>query len=139
MSSRGSGARPAADGGGPAEPGPRRPPPGGRAPGAHRANKADGVPGFGRARGRPDHAAGPQAGARTPGLEVPFPADVPSPGEAGLAGDGYGLSAEGELSEVEFIRARLASIQAAAAATSRASSAASAPRAPGRTGEPAAN
>ena len=81
--------------------GQHRRPAGGRAPGAHRASKADGlIPGFGRPRNRPDRDARPE-----PGVEVPYPADVPSSGEAGLAGDG--MSTEGELTEAELIRARL--------------------------------
>src|SRR6266568_2369160 len=81
--------------------GQHRRPAGGRAPGAHRASKANGlIPGFGRPRNRPDRDARPE-----PGVEVPYPADVPSSGEAGLAGDG--MSTEGELTEAELIRARL--------------------------------
>ncbi len=71
---------------------------GGRTPGAHRASKADGlIPGFGRGRGKPDRGNRPEPG--------PYPADVPSSGEAGLTAGGYGLSAEGELTEAEFARA----------------------------------
>jgi putative peptidoglycan lipid II flippase len=69
---------------------------GGRTPGAHRASKADGlIPGFGRGRGKAD-----RGNRREPG---PYPADVPSSGEA--AAGGYGLSVEGELTEAEFARA----------------------------------
>src|SRR6266705_740297 len=121
MSSRGSEARPTAGSSGQGEglrsgsgqngagagggtgagAGQHRRPAGGRAPGAHRASKADGlIPGFGRPRNRPDRDARPE-----PGVEVPYPADVPSSGEAGLAGDG--MSTEGELTEAELIRARL--------------------------------
>ncbi len=96
---------------------------GGRAPGAHRATKADGlIPGFGRARAKPERGArggrgghprdggslpvgpgteGPEASGRPEG---PWPADVPSPGEAGLAAGGYGVSPEGDLTEAEFER-----------------------------------
>src|ERR1022692_2906978 len=71
---------------------------GGRTPGAHRASKADGlIPGFGRGRGRPDRGA-------SRGEPSPFPADVPSSGEAGLAAGNYGLSVEGELAEAELAR-----------------------------------
>src|ERR1022692_3286830 len=71
---------------------------GGRTPGAHRASKADGlIPGFGRGRGRPDRGA-------SRGEPSPFPADVPSSGEAGLASGNYGLSVEGELAEAELAR-----------------------------------
>ena len=34
----------------------------------------------------------------------PWPADLPSSGEAGLTAEGYGVSAEGELTEAEFAR-----------------------------------
>jgi len=71
--------------------------PGGRSPGAHRASKADSlIPGFGRGRGKPD-----RGDRRGPG---PYPADVPSSGDAGLATGNYGVSTEGELAEAEFAR-----------------------------------
>src|SRR5215467_5516305 len=153
MSSRGPEARPAGDGWGPEGPGQRRPAPGGRVPGAHRASRGDGQPGPGPVRDRrgregPEvRGVSPRPGTgwpsnrgrapRAPGVEGPVPGDVPSSGEAGLAGDGYGISAEGELSEVEFIRARLAAIKAAAAAS--AASTAASPSAARRTAEPSAN
>ncbi len=116
MSSRGSEARPTAggadegdglrSGSGQNGAGQHRRQPGGRAPGAHRASKADGlIPGFGRARGKQNRDAGPGTG--------PYPADVPSSGEAGPDG-GYGVSTEGELSVAELIRARLRAAQARA-------------------------
>lgn len=78
--------------------GQHRRPSGGRAPGAHRASKADGlIPGFGRLRGRSERQVRPRS--------APYPADIPSSGEAGLAADGYGLSTEGGLAEAEFARA----------------------------------
>ena len=153
MSSRGPEARPAADGWDPEGAGQRRPAPGGRIPGAHRASRGDRQPGPGPVRDRPDReergARGvsprPRAGwpsnqlraPRAHGVEVPFPGDVPSSGEAGLAGYGYGISAEGELSEVEFIKARLAAIKASAAASAGASAAS--PSATRRATEPEAN
>jgi putative peptidoglycan lipid II flippase len=153
MSSRGPEARPAADGWDPAGRGQRRDEPSERARGAHRANRGDGQPGAGRVRDRPSRdergARGVSPRTRTgrpsnqgraprgPGVEAPFPGDVPSSGQAGLAGDGYGLSAEGELSEVEFIRARLTAIKAAAAAA--AASTAASPSATRHAAEPAAN
>src|SRR6266699_753881 len=71
--------------------------PGGRSHGAHRASKADSlIPGFGRGRGKPD-----RGDRRGPG---PYPADVPSSGDAGLATGNYGVSTEGELAEAEFAR-----------------------------------
>ena len=149
MSSRGPEARPAGDGWGPEGPGQRRPAPGGRVPGAHRASRGDGQPGPGPVRDRrgregPEvRGVSPRPGTgwpsnrgrapRAPGVEGPVPGDVPSSGEAGLAGDGYGISAEGELSEVEFIRARLAAIKAAAAPSAGSTAAAR------RAAEPAAN
>jgi len=95
---------------------------GGRAPGAHRAAKAEGlIPGFGRSRVKPERGArrGPEAGGRPERPESgggpegpeasgrpegPWPADVPSPGEAGLTGGGYGVSPEGELTDAELER-----------------------------------
>ena len=103
---------------------------GGRAPGAHRATKADGlIPGFGRSRAKPErgasrgHGGHPQDGSSQSGSgpgresssqpegreassrpEGPWPADVPSSGEAGLTAGGYGVSPEGELTEAELER-----------------------------------
>src|SRR5215472_13451093 len=54
--------------------------------------------------GHPRPMRGGWPGGDDTSEQGPWPADLPSSGEAGLTAEGYGVSAEGELTEAEFAR-----------------------------------